>query len=97
YALAVYGSFAWNVSLSAVARLLLYGSGCAAVLVFRRRRATPAAFRVPAAPFLSLLGIGFCLVLLVRMSWMEFLILGLTALLAAATWLWRRGHPRAAA
>ncbi len=92
--LAVYGSFAWNVSLSAVARLLLYGSGCAAVLVFRRRAAAPAAFRVPAAPLLPLLGIGFCLVLLVRMNRTEFFILGVTALLAAATWLWRRDRGR---
>lgn len=97
WAVAVYGSFEWNVSLSAVARLLIYGSACAALLVFRRRRDQAARFRVPAAPVFSLLGIGFCVWLLLRMSGVEFLILGSTALLAAATWGWarRRLHPLA--
>lgn len=97
WALAMYGSFEWNVSLSAVARLLIYGSTCAALLVFRRRSPQAARFRVPAAPLFSLLGVGFCVWLLLRMNRVEVLILGGTLLLAAATWVWarRRPHPPA--
>ena len=93
WGLAVYGSFAWNANLSAVARLLIYGSACAALLMFRARGGEAPAFRVPAGQVLAVAGIGFCVWLLLRMSREEFVILGATALLAAATWLWvrRRG------
>lgn len=96
WGLAVYGSFEWNASLSAVARLLIYGSACAAFLAFRARRREAPAFRVPAGAVLALLGIGFCVWLLLRMSREEFAILGATALLAAATWLWGRRRGRRA-
>ncbi|MFQ5816670.1 MAG: APC family permease [Terriglobia bacterium] len=84
------GGFRWNAGLSAVARLLVYASTCAALLIFRRRWREAPAFRLPAAGVFSFLGIAFCLVLLLRMGRAEFIILGITILLAAATWLWAR-------
>ena len=40
--LALYGSFTWNATLSAIVRLLTYGLTCVALVVFRRRPAMPA-------------------------------------------------------
>jgi len=96
WGLAVYGSFEWNASLSAVARLLIYGSACGALVVLRRRGGEAPLFRAPAGPLLAAMGILFCVVLLVRMSWEEFAILGATALVAAATWAWARRSGRRA-
>jgi len=89
WGLAVWGSFEWNALLSAVARLLIYGTTCAALLVFRRRNQQEA-FRLPAGVVFSLAGMAFCLGLLLRIGRGELLILGITALLASATWWWSR-------
>jgi len=89
WALAVWGSFEWNAVLSAVARLVIYLTTCAALLVLRRRGPAEA-FRAPAGTLCALAGIGFCLWLLARMGRGEFFILAATFLLAAATWVWSR-------
>jgi amino acid transporter len=66
FALALFGSFAWNATLSAIVRLLTYGLTCVALLVFRRRAGAPAAgFRLPAATVVAPVAVGFCLWLLV--------------------------------
>jgi len=96
WALAVWGSFEWNAVLSAVARLLIYLTTCAALLVLRRRGPAEA-FRAPAGTACALAGIGFCLWLLARMGRGEFFILAATFLLAAATWVWSRRQRGAAA
>jgi APA family basic amino acid/polyamine antiporter len=88
WAFAVWGNFAWNASLSAVARLLVYISICLALLVFRRRSRQAPAFRLPGALAFSLAGTAFCLFLMFRMGRAELVVLTITALLAAATWLW---------
>src|SRR5579864_4852134 len=64
---ALSGSFEWNASLSAVARLFTYGATCAALPVFRRRNSGVAVFRVPAGYLVSICGVAFCLVLLTQM------------------------------
>jgi amino acid transporter len=53
------GEFKWNVTLSAVARLLYYGVGCAALPVLRRKapEGANATFRLPAGNFLAALGV----------------------------------------
>ncbi|HKZ53221.1 MAG TPA: hypothetical protein VJ085_08080, partial [Candidatus Acidoferrales bacterium] len=89
WGLAVWGSFQWNALLSAVARLLIYGTTCAALLVFRQRNQQDA-FRLPAGAVWSLAGMAFCLGLLPFMGRGELLVLGITALLASATWWWAR-------
>ena len=92
WALALGGSFEWNASLSAVARLLTYGLTCAALPVFRRRNPEAAVFRVPGGILVPALGIGFCLVLLTQMGRTEMLLLAATITLASLTWLaTRRG------
>jgi basic amino acid/polyamine antiporter, APA family len=60
-ALAAYGSFGWNVVLSAIARLLTYGMTCVALLALRRQRPGEApGFRLPAAWLVAPAGAVFC-------------------------------------
>ena len=84
--LALYGSFTWNATLSAIVRLLTYGLTCVALLVFRRRPALPEpGFRVPAATVIVPLAAGFCLWLLATRSlsqaWITAALVGAGALL----------------
>lgn len=87
WALALAGSFAWNASLSAIARLLTYGATCAALPVFRRRAPEGGGFRVPGGWLLPGLGLAFCAVLLTRMRTMDFYLLAATCACATLSWL----------
>ncbi|MBI3670092.1 MAG: amino acid permease [Acidobacteria bacterium] len=88
--LTVAGTFRWNATLSAVARLFMYGSVCAALLALRRKQPGAEAFRLPAGPLFAALGIAFCLVLVSRMGRTDAIIVAATAALALANWLWAR-------
>jgi len=88
--LAVFGSFEWNVTLSAIARLFYYGIGCAALPTLRRARPGQALFLLPAGPVFSVAGILICLFLLSSMERANFLLVGLTVTLALANWYWVR-------
>jgi basic amino acid/polyamine antiporter, APA family len=85
---ALSGKFAWNVTLSAVARLLYYGLICAAVPILRRQFPGRALFRVPGGLLLPVLGVLICLGLFAQVDLTQSLILGATVLLAAGNWLW---------
>ena len=61
--LAIIGSFAWNVTLSVIARLFYYGVICAAVIALRHRQAEAAEFRLPGGALFPVLGIGVCIML----------------------------------
>jgi hypothetical protein len=63
---------------------------CAALLQLRRTRQEPPAFRVPAAPAVVAVAIGFCAVVASRMGWAEAQVIGATVALALANWLWVR-------
>jgi amino acid transporter len=92
WTLAMAGTFRWNVTLSAVARLFTYGLVCAALLVLRRKQPAAAAFRVPGGKVLAVVGIAFSLVLVSRMGRNELLIVLATAIVALLNWGWvRRG------
>jgi amino acid transporter len=88
--MAAYGTFRWNLTLSAVARLLTYASTCGALMVFRKKQPEAAAFRLPGGPVLALIGIGFCVVVAGRMGRGELQILAATLVLGFLTWLWSR-------
>ena len=90
-ALALYGSFEWNATLSAIVRLVTYGLTCVALVVFRRRPDAPeAGFRLPlpVAAVAVLGGVGFALWLLLTRSfaqvWILPALMGFGALLYAA-------------
>jgi len=90
WALAAAGSFKWNVTLSAVARLSTFVLTCAAVPALRRKQPGGAAFRIPGGMLIPGLGIAFSLVLVTRMGESELIIVGVTAACAALNWLWAR-------
>ncbi|MGO9933623.1 MAG: APC family permease [Steroidobacteraceae bacterium] len=84
---ASFGSFSWNVTLSAVARLAYYGAVCGAVPVLRRRQPGAAAFRVPGGPAVPILGMAICALLLTRVDFTKSLILAATIAIATLNWL----------
>lgn len=90
WALALTGSFAWNASLSSIARLLAYGATCASLPIFRRRDPEAAVFRVPGGWLLPAIGMAFCFVLLTQMGRTDLLLLLATAALASLSWLMTR-------
>jgi basic amino acid/polyamine antiporter, APA family len=92
WAFALFGSFAWNVTLSAVARLFYYGAVCATVPVLRRRQPQAALFRLPGGAVLPALGVLICLALLTRVDFSKSLILLAVMLTAGANWLLVRGR-----
>jgi len=88
--LAVAGSFRWNVTLSAVARLFTYAAVCAALFVLRKKQPGASAFRLPAGRVLAWLGIVFSAILLTQMGRGELAIIAVTVAIAFANWLWAR-------
>jgi amino acid transporter len=91
--LALFGNFAWNLTLSAVARLVYYGVGCAALPVLRRKQPGAALFKLPAGNVFAALGVLICCVLLTQVDLSKSLILIATIMLALGNWLWvRRSH-----
>ncbi len=96
---ALSGSFAWNVTLSAVARLFYYAAVCAAVPVLRRRQPQAALYRLPGGMTLPALGILICVALLTRVDFSRSLILITVIFVATVNWLLVRNRgatPRAA-
>jgi basic amino acid/polyamine antiporter, APA family len=93
WGLAMVGSFAWNVTLSVVARLFYYGVVCAALIALRRKQPLAPGFRLPGGQALAVLGVGITVVLATQVDRSKSLILGATVVLALLNWLWaRRAH-----
>jgi len=95
WGLSILGNFAWNLTLSAIARLFYYGVVCAALIVLRRKQPGAAQFRLPGGPVLAVLGILICLALLTRVDWSQSRILAVTAAAALLNWGWVRWRTRA--
>jgi len=92
WAFALLGSFTWNVTLSAVARLFYYGAVCAAVPVLRVKQPGAAVFRLPGGPVIPALGVLICVALLTRVDFSKSLILLAVILTATVNWLLTRGR-----
>ncbi len=95
WGLALAGSFAWNVTLSVVARLFYYGVVCAAVIALRRKKAgrpaiAPSSFRLPLGPLWSVIGVAVCLLLATQTDFSKSVILGFIVAAAVLNWLWAR-------
>jgi len=91
WGLALYGSFEWNATLSAVVRLVTYALTCAALIAFRRRRALePPGFQVPAGMAVAIAGSAFCLGLLATRSFAQAGVLVALAGVGPLLWLWSR-------
>ena len=85
---ALIGDFKWNITLSAVARLLYYGVACAALPVLRRKQpeGANAMFQLPAGNLFAALGVILCLILATRVDFGQSLILFATIALAFVNW-----------
>jgi amino acid transporter len=86
WVLALYGSFAWNVVLSAVARLITYGIVCGALLRLRHTNDGNEAFRLPAGPLVAFSGLGFCVLMFLQMNVEHLAILLVVSVIAMLNW-----------
>src|SRR5882672_1095104 len=90
WCLAATGSFTWNVYLSSVGRLFIYGFTCAALPVLRRRDPRAHAYRLPAGNLFAVLGLLFVFLLVSRVTRSEAIALMITVAIAFVNWLWVR-------
>jgi basic amino acid/polyamine antiporter, APA family len=95
--LAWMGSFGWNLTLSAVARLFYYGLVCAALPVLRKRQPDAAMFRLPGGNVLAAVGVAICLVLITQVDLSGSIILVTVLVIAFVNWLWARTRQPVAA
>lgn len=86
WALALFGTFNWNVKLSAISRLITYALTCAALPTLRRRKPGLAKFHLPMGTLFALLGITFCGFVLSRVGREELLVLAGTLVIALVNW-----------
>jgi basic amino acid/polyamine antiporter, APA family len=92
WGLSLMGTFAWNVTLSVIARLFYYGVVCAALIALRRKQpqTTVAAFRLPGGPLVAVLGVGIAIALATQVDLSKSMILGATVAAALLNWIWAR-------
>ncbi len=92
WCLAAAGSFTWNVFISSVGRLFIYGFTCAALPVLRRKFPNASAYRLPAGNLFAALGVLFVVLLASRMSRSDAIVFLATTGIAIANWLWVRNR-----
>jgi basic amino acid/polyamine antiporter, APA family len=85
--------FAWNVTLSAVARILYYAAICVAVPVLRARQPGAAAFRLKGGIALPAAGVLICALLLGGVDFSKSVILLVTIAIGLLNWALVRGSP----
>jgi APA family basic amino acid/polyamine antiporter len=88
--LALLGTFRGNAVLSVVARLFTYGVVCGAVMTLRRKQPHANAFRLPAGPLVSALGLAFVLALVTQMGFKEVFAIAGAMAVALLNWMWAR-------
>jgi APA family basic amino acid/polyamine antiporter len=94
WCLAAAGSFTWNVFISSVGRLFIYGFTCAALPMLRRKYPNARAYRLPAGTLFAALGVLFVVLLASRMSRSDGLVFLVTTGIAIANWLWARNSQK---
>lgn len=92
--LALWGNFIFNAVLSVSARLVTYAMSCAALIALRRRQPLANAWRAPAGRLLALIGIGFCALLVLRLTQTHAIIMAVVATIALINWLLVRSRPQ---
>lgn len=80
------GNFRWNITLSAVARLLTYASFAIALLVLRRKKPQVDAFRLRTGAVIAALTLAFCAALFVQTPMSNLSVVLGTMLVAALNW-----------
>lgn len=87
WALALFGSFAGNATLSAGSRLFYYGVVCAAVPVLRKKSFEDALIKIPGGVVLGILGALMCAGLLTQIEYKKSLVLVAAVGVAGLNWL----------
>jgi basic amino acid/polyamine antiporter, APA family len=90
WCLAAAGSFKWNVILSSVGRLFIYGFTCAALPMLRHKHPHARAYRLLSGNLFAALGVIFMVLLASRMNLSEGIVILATIAIAIANWLWVR-------
>jgi amino acid transporter len=97
WAFSLAGGFQWNITISAMSRLIYYGSVCAALPVLRRKRnVTQPEFRLPLGNLVAVLAVGVSLLLFPKLDKAGAIVLGVVAVCIAANSFWasHREHSR---
>jgi amino acid transporter len=81
------GNFRWNITLSAVARLLTYSSIAVALLVLRRKQPGADAFRLGAGKLIAGLTLVFCAVLFSQTPMSNLSVVLVTIAIATVNWV----------
>lgn len=92
FLLALAGNFQGNAVLSVVARLLTYSVVCAALITLRRKQPGANAFRLPAGPLVSSLGLLFALALVTQMGMKDVFAIAGVMVVASLNWVWARNR-----
>ncbi len=92
--LALWGSFLWNAVLSVAARLVTYSMTCASLIALRRQRPNADAWRAPAGNLCALVGIGFCALLVWRLTGQHAAIMAVVAGIGVVNWWVVRSRPQ---
>ncbi len=84
---ALTGEFKWNVTLSAVARLLYYAVCCTALPVLRRKQPGDVRFRLPAGDLFAGIAVVMCAALITQVDSSQSVIVAATIALGLLNWL----------
>jgi amino acid transporter len=85
------GGFQWNVTISAMSRLIYYGSVCAALPVLRRKKNIPEAeFHLPFGNVFTVLAVGVSLLLFPHLDKAGAIVLAVLAVCIVANTVWAR-------
>ena len=87
WALALFGTFAGNATLSAGSRLFYYGVVCAALPALRRKNQQQPLIRMPAGNLLGIMGALICAALLTQIEYDKSIILAVAFAVAFLNWL----------
>jgi len=86
WGLALAGSFKWNVTLSAVSRLLTYAATCGALLPLRKKISDSGVLRLSAGKWIAAAGVLFSITLATRMDRVAVAVMAVTLTIAFANW-----------
>jgi len=81
------GNFRWNITLSAVARLLTYSSFAISLMVLRKKQPAADAFRLRAGSLFTMLTLTFCAALSLKTPLNNLPVVLGTILIAAINWI----------
>ena len=88
--LAVFGTYRYAIGVSSGARIIVYGTVCAALLALRRKFPNAPAFRIPGAPVIGVIAMIVLIAPLTQLKREEVIITAVVIALAAVFWLLTR-------